>query len=153
MLATTNRVKSVDRALMRPGRLDIKISIPNPSENARVAALRVCSRDVPMDDDVNLLAIASRANLLTGAELANVVREAALIALRENICAKSVCTAPHGGGTCGNDSVISEDRHKTMGRNGYQELFSVSKRWNNIANIIYFFFLNMNNRVDFTNYT
>jgi len=90
VLATTNRVKSVDRALMRPGRLDIKISIPNPSENARVAALRVCSRDVPMDDDVNLLAIASRANLLTGAELANVVREAALIALRENICAKSV---------------------------------------------------------------
>lgn len=90
VLATTNRVKSVDPALMRPGRLDVKINIPKPGETARFALLRACSRNVPLDDDVDLFAIASRAKVFTGAELSNVVREAAITALRENIHAKSV---------------------------------------------------------------
>jgi len=82
VLAATNRPDVLDSALLRPGRFDRTIMVHSPDHKGRVAILRVHTRRVPLADDVNLDALASSTPGMTGADLANLVNEAALLAAR-----------------------------------------------------------------------
>ena len=90
VIATTNRPQSLDPALTRPGRLDLTLEIPPLDLQGRVAALRVHTRDVTLDADVDLESIAREAVGYTGAELRHAVKEAALAALRQDMRADRV---------------------------------------------------------------
>jgi len=82
VIGATNRVNALDPALRRPGRFDREIEIPVPNENARYEILKIHTRGVPLDEDVNLKKIANLTHGFVGADLAALVREAALRALR-----------------------------------------------------------------------
>jgi cell division protease FtsH len=82
VLAATNRPDVLDPALLRPGRFDRQIVVHAPDHKGRVAILQVHSRNVPLAKDVNLDELASATPGMTGADLANLVNEAALLAAR-----------------------------------------------------------------------
>ena len=82
ILAATNRPESLDKALLRPGRFDRRIPVELPDLKGREAILKVHSKDVRMEDDIDLNAIARATAGASGAELANIVNEAALRAVR-----------------------------------------------------------------------
>jgi cell division protease FtsH len=82
IMAATNRPEVLDPALLRPGRFDRQIVIDRPDLRGREAILRVHARNVPLDDDVDLRVVAARTVGFAGAELANVINEAALLAAR-----------------------------------------------------------------------
>ena len=84
VLAATNRPDVLDAALLRPGRFDRRVTVQRPDRAGREAILRVHSRNVPLDPDVDLQDIASITPGLVGAELRNLVNEAALLAARRN---------------------------------------------------------------------
>jgi len=81
----------LDPAILRPGRLDHHLKVPDPDEDARLDILRVLGRDMSLHDDVDFAAIAQRTALFSGADLANLCRETALIALRQDIQSPCVC--------------------------------------------------------------
>lgn len=83
VLGATNRPDILDPALLRPGRFDRAIGLERPDESARLSILAIHARTRTLGSDVDLDAIASRAVGLTGADLANVLNEAALSAARE----------------------------------------------------------------------
>jgi transitional endoplasmic reticulum ATPase len=83
VLAATNRRDMIDDALLRPGRLEQHVEVPNPDEAAREEILRVHTRGKPLDEDVELPALASATDGLSGAELEAIVREASMLAIRE----------------------------------------------------------------------
>ncbi|HET9444156.1 MAG TPA: AAA family ATPase, partial [Acidimicrobiales bacterium] len=83
VVAATNRPDVLDPALIRPGRFDRTIGLEWPSAEARLAILALHAGGKPLAPDVRLDALAGRAHGLTGAELANVVNEAALLAARD----------------------------------------------------------------------
>ena len=85
VLAATNRVDAVDPALLRPGRFDRVIAIGPPGEDDRLAILRVHARRHPLARDVNLGEHARLTAGFTGAQLENLLREAATAALREHL--------------------------------------------------------------------
>ncbi len=82
VVAATNRPDILDPALLRPGRFDRQVTVGNPDLNGREAILRVHSRKVAMDPDVDLRSIARGTPGFSGADLANLVNEAALFAGR-----------------------------------------------------------------------
>ena len=82
VLAATNRPDVLDPALLRPGRFDRTIMVHPPDHNGRVAILQVHTRKVPLAPDVNLEQLAASTPGMTGADLANLVNEAALLAAR-----------------------------------------------------------------------
>ncbi len=82
VLAATNRPDVLDPALLRPGRFDRTITVSAPDQRGRLEILRVHTRNVPLADDVDLLGLARATPGMTGADLANLVNEAALIAAR-----------------------------------------------------------------------
>ncbi len=82
ILAATNRPESLDQALLRPGRFDRRIPVELPDQKGREAILQVHARKVKMDDTVDFNAIARASSGASGAELANIVNEAALRAVR-----------------------------------------------------------------------
>jgi cell division protease FtsH len=82
VLAATNRPDVLDPALLRPGRFDRQIMVHPPDHTGRVAILRVHTRQVPLADDVDLEKMAASTPGMTGADLANLVNEAALVAAR-----------------------------------------------------------------------
>ena len=82
ILAATNRPESLDPALLRPGRFDRRIPVELPDLAGREAILKVHARDVRMSGDVDLLAIARATSGASGAELANIINEAALRAVK-----------------------------------------------------------------------
>jgi cell division protease FtsH len=84
VLAATNRPDVLDQALLRPGRFDRRVTIVPPDRAGREAILRVHVRGVPLDDDVELARIAATTPGMVGADLANLVNEAALLAARRN---------------------------------------------------------------------
>ncbi len=90
VIAATNRPDLVDPALLRPGRFEKLIYVKHPDETARVEILKTHTRRMPLGRDVDLSEIAARTEGFSGADLAALVREAALVALRENINAKKV---------------------------------------------------------------
>ncbi|OBK12749.1 ATP-dependent zinc metalloprotease FtsH [Mycobacterium asiaticum] len=84
LIAATNRPDILDPALLRPGRFDRQIPVSNPDLAGRRAVLRVHSKGKPIADDTDLDGLAKRTVGMTGADLANVVNEAALLTAREN---------------------------------------------------------------------
>ncbi|MGC9209865.1 MAG: CDC48 family AAA ATPase [Acidilobus sp.] len=85
VIAATNRPDLVDPALLRPGRLEKLIYVPPPDEKGRLEILKIHTRNVPLAEDVDLQRLAEMTKGYTGADLAALVREAALTALREDI--------------------------------------------------------------------
>ena len=82
ILAATNRPESLDPALLRPGRFDRRVPVELPDLNGRIAILKVHAQKVKLGDNVDFAAIARMAAGASGAELANMVNEAALSAVR-----------------------------------------------------------------------
>jgi len=84
VIASTNRPDVLDPALLRPGRFDRQVVVPNPDVNGREKILRVHMRNVPLSSDVDVRVIARGTPGFSGADLANLVNEAALMAARRN---------------------------------------------------------------------
>src|SRR5437899_9827192 len=84
LMAATNRPDILDPALLRPGRFDRQVVIDRPDLQGRKAILRVHARGKPFDRDVDLDVLARRTPGFTGADLANVINEAALLAARRS---------------------------------------------------------------------
>jgi len=82
VLAATNRPESLDSALLRPGRFDRQVLVDRPDLSGREAILKIHAQKVKLGDDVDLRAIATRTPGFAGADLANLVNEAALLAAR-----------------------------------------------------------------------
>ena len=80
VLAATNRPEMLDKALLRPGRFDRQITIPVPDLKGRLEILKIHSEDKRLSDNVNLESIAEDTAGFTGAELANILNESAIIA-------------------------------------------------------------------------
>lgn len=89
VLAATNRPEVLDKALLRPGRFDRRIIVEKPDLAGREAILKVHTNKVILADDVNLHELALATSGATGADLANMVNEGALLAVKEN--RKAVC--------------------------------------------------------------
>ena len=83
-LAATNRPDILDPALLRPGRFDRQVVVGRPDLQGRVAILKVHAKNKPLDSDVDLETIAKKVPGFTGADLANLLNEAALLAARES---------------------------------------------------------------------
>ncbi|MEA4999789.1 MAG: ATP-dependent zinc metalloprotease FtsH [Candidatus Limiplasma sp.] len=82
ILAATNRPDSLDKALLRPGRFDRRIPVELPDLAGRIAILKVHAKDVRMDEDIDFATIGHATSGASGAELANIINEAALRAVR-----------------------------------------------------------------------
>lgn len=82
VIAATNRPDVLDPALLRPGRFDRQVTVPLPDIRGREFILKIHSRKVPLDDDVELKSIARTTPMFSGAQLENLVNEAALFAAR-----------------------------------------------------------------------
>jgi len=85
LIAATNRPDVLDPALLRPGRFDRQIAVEAPDMEGRLKILQVHAKGKPMANDVDLTSIARRTPGMTGADLANVLNEAALLTARENL--------------------------------------------------------------------
>jgi cell division protease FtsH len=113
VIAATNRVDILDPALLRPGRFDRKVYVGRPDVKGREEILKVHAKGKPLSDNVNLLEVAQTTAGFTGADLENLVNEAAIYAAREN---KKVIEQEHmrqafikvGIGTEKRSRVISE---------------------------------------------
>ncbi|MEK5040522.1 ATP-dependent zinc metalloprotease FtsH [Sporosarcina sp. FSL K6-3457] len=84
IVAATNRPDILDPALLRPGRFDRQITVGRPDVKGREAVLQVHARNKPLDDTVNLKALAQRTPGFSGADLENLLNEAALVAARRS---------------------------------------------------------------------
>ncbi len=84
LVAATNRPDVLDPALLRPGRFDRRVVVGRPDLKGREQILKVHTKKVPLGDDVNLMTIARGTPGFVGADLANLVNEAALVAARQN---------------------------------------------------------------------
>ena len=84
ILAATNRPESLDKALLRPGRFDRRVPVELPDLQGREAILKVHAKDVKISSNVNWRTIALATSGTSGAELANIVNEAALLAVKDN---------------------------------------------------------------------
>jgi cell division protease FtsH len=84
IIAATNRPDVLDPALLRPGRFDRQVVVPNPDITGREKILKVHARKVPLSPDVDLRTVARGTPGFSGADLANLVNEAALLAARRN---------------------------------------------------------------------
>jgi cell division protease FtsH len=85
VIAATNRPDGLDKALLRPGRFDRRVTVERPDWNGRLAILKIHTHDVPLASDVDLLTVARSTPGMVGADLANLVNEAALLAARRNL--------------------------------------------------------------------
>ena len=84
ILAATNRPEILDKALLRPGRFDRRVVVEKPDLKGRVAILKVHAKNVKLDESVNFEEIALATSGATGSDLANMVNEAAINAVKEN---------------------------------------------------------------------
>ena len=84
VMAATNRVDILDPAILRPGRFDRKVAVGTPDVGGREEILKVHAKNKPLGDDVNLQQIAQTTAGFTGADLENLLNEAAIIAAKEN---------------------------------------------------------------------
>ncbi len=90
IIASTNRPDLVDEALLRPGRIDLKMYVPHPNELERLAILEIQTKFMTFTDDVSLDEIVSLTDYFTGADLSALVREAGLNSLRRDIDAEQI---------------------------------------------------------------
>ncbi|KAF9973558.1 hypothetical protein BGZ73_003196 [Actinomortierella ambigua] len=89
VVGATNRQDLIDKALLRPGRFDRVVYVPPPDLEARIQILKIYTRGIPLASDVDLESLAQRTELYTGADLQNVCREAAMLALRQRVFLKA----------------------------------------------------------------
>jgi transitional endoplasmic reticulum ATPase len=94
VIGATNRPDLIDPALLRPGRLERLVYVPPPDAEARAAILRASVKSVPLDESVDLTALGAALDGFSGADCAALIREAALVAMRESLEASQV-TAAH----------------------------------------------------------
>ncbi|MBP1448787.1 MAG: AAA family ATPase, partial [Thermoproteus sp.] len=94
VMAATNRPDILDPALLRPGRFDRIIYVPPPDEKARLEIFKVHTKNVKLASDMRLEDLAKRTEGYTGADIAALVREAAMLALRETIREKAGAAKP-----------------------------------------------------------
>ncbi len=96
LLAATNRPEVLDQALLRPGRFDRRIIIDRPNLAGRLATLQVHTRNIKLAEDVNLKKVALATAGCVGADLANLVNEAALRAVRKGrkLVTRRTCWPP-----------------------------------------------------------
>jgi len=118
VLAATNRPDVLDPALIRPGRFDRQIIIHPPDHKGRVEILKVHTRKVPLAKDVNLEQVAASTTGMTGADLANLVNEAALLAarrIRDSVSQRDLTDALEKVqlGTARNVVIPEEQRRRT----------------------------------------
>src|SRR5207245_10935101 len=85
VIAATNCHDGLGLALLRRGRFDRRVTVDRPDWNGRLAILKIHSRNVPLAPDIDLLAVARATPGMVGADLANLVNEAALLAARRNL--------------------------------------------------------------------
>src|SRR5713101_2988541 len=85
VIGATNRPDGLDIALLRPGRFDRRVTVDRPDWTGRLAIPKIHSREVPMGPDIDLVAMARATVGMVGADLANLVNEAALLAARRNL--------------------------------------------------------------------
>lgn len=85
MVAATNRPDMIDKALLRPGRIDRIVYVPLPDKNAREEIFKIHLIDTPLGDDVVMGDLAEKTEMFSGAEITALCREAALMALQEDI--------------------------------------------------------------------
>ena len=90
VIAATNRPDILDPALLRPGRFDRLILVPPPDERGRLEIFKVHTRNMPLAKDVDLEELARKTEGYSGADIEALCREAAMMALREDIGAKEV---------------------------------------------------------------
>ncbi|XP_053129015.1 ribosome biogenesis protein SPATA5L1 [Hemicordylus capensis] len=119
VVAATNRPDMLDDALLRPGRLDKMIYVPPPDQKEKLSVLKICTEKIPIDSDVSLEAIAAEANLFSGADLENLCKEAALLALQENRI--EATTVKHKHFLKSLETVKPSLTHKEL--NFYEKLF------------------------------
>ncbi len=93
ILAATNRPDILDPAILRPGRIDRMIYVSEPDEEARYQIFKIHTKNMPLDEDVDLRKLAGLTKGYSGADIESVCREAALIALRRDINSKTVTLA------------------------------------------------------------
>jgi transitional endoplasmic reticulum ATPase len=93
VLAATNRPDLLDPAILRPGRFDRLIYVPEPNEDGRLAIFKIHTREMPLANDVDLKMLAGMTKGYSGADIEALCREAALIALRRDMNAKEVSMA------------------------------------------------------------
>ena len=90
IIAATNRPDILDAGLMRPGRFDRHIQVKEPDEEARLAIFKVHTKNMPLSKDVDLKKLAKQTDGYVGADIESVCREAAMLALRENLEASEI---------------------------------------------------------------
>ncbi|MGD8505320.1 MAG: CDC48 family AAA ATPase [Candidatus Bathyarchaeota archaeon] len=90
IIAATNRPDIVDPAVLRPGRFDRLIYVPEPNEKARLEIFKIYTKDMPLVKDLNLSELARKTRSYSGADIDAICREAALNALRRDINSKNV---------------------------------------------------------------
>jgi cell division protease FtsH len=130
VLAATNRPDVLDPALLRPGRFDRTIMVHSPDHKGRTAILEVHTRKVPLGDDVNLDDLAAATPGMTGADLANLVNEAALLAARrgKQVVSQSELTDALEKvqlGTARNVVIPEEERRRTAYHEGGHALLGM----------------------------
>ncbi|MCK4718912.1 MAG: AAA family ATPase, partial [Thermoplasmata archaeon] len=112
VIAATNRPDMVDPALLRTGRFDKIILVSVPNEEGRKKIFQVHTRNMPLDKDVDLDALAHAAEGYVGADIEGLCREAAMVAIRENKEAKKVCQKHFQEALCIISSSVSEETIK-----------------------------------------
>jgi transitional endoplasmic reticulum ATPase len=90
VIAATNRPDILDPALIRPGRIDRILLVPAPDEKARLEILKLFTKDMPLATNAKIEKIKELTEDFTGADIETLCREAAMIALRENIRARKI---------------------------------------------------------------
>ncbi|MBQ1548564.1 MAG: ATP-dependent zinc metalloprotease FtsH [Lachnospiraceae bacterium] len=120
VIAATNRPEILDKALLRPGRFDRRIIVDRPDLKGREETLKVHSKDVPLDETVDLHALALASAGLVGSDLANIINEAAIIAVkagRKTVNQDDLFEAFElvaVGGKEKKDRAMSEEERKTV---------------------------------------
>jgi cell division protease FtsH len=109
VIAATNRVDVLDKALTRPGRFDRQVQVPNPDFVGREKILKVHTRKVPIGPDVDLKTVARGTPGFSGADLANLVNEAALLAARRS---KRIVTSSEFEDA--RDKILMGAEHRTL---------------------------------------
>jgi transitional endoplasmic reticulum ATPase len=84
VVAATNRPDMLDSALLRPGRFDRIVYVDVPNKDGRLAILKIHTKNMPLDKDVDIKQLADKTEGYTGADLESFAREAAMLALRES---------------------------------------------------------------------
>ncbi|MBN1923839.1 MAG: CDC48 family AAA ATPase [Nanoarchaeota archaeon] len=90
VIAASNRPDMIDTAMLRPGRIDRLILVPPPDETERLEIFKVHTKNMPLTKDVDLKDLAKKTENFSGADIENLCREAAMIALRENLNSSEV---------------------------------------------------------------